>query len=155
MRFFNKYLPDLTIEEEQPVYIKAVAECPQSESYPGMVDLLKEFKKGGIKMVVLSSDLPITLLPEMQRFGLEDIFIDTIISAYDKSEGIGKLIERNNFKKEETIFIGDSNHEIEEGKRAGTKTGAVTWGFSTEERLKALNPDYIIRNLDDLKSIIS
>jgi len=154
MRFYNKYLPNLTIEEEQVAYRKAISECPKGKPYPGVVNILKEFKKAGIKMAVLSSDLPETLQPEIKSFGLEGIFIDVITDVHDKSEGIYELIERNNFKKEETIFIGDSNHEIEEGKSAGVKTGAVTWGFSTAKRLKDLNPDFLIRNLNDFKLVI-
>jgi len=154
MRFYNKYLPDLTLEEQQAAYRRAVFECPKGKPYPGIADILKEFKKAGIKMVVLSSDIPETLQPEMKSFGLENIFIDVITDAHDKSEGIYELMARNNFVKEETIFIGDSNHEIEEGKSAGVKTGAVTWGFNTEQRLKDLNPDFMIRNLDNLRSVI-
>jgi len=154
MRFYNKYLPNLTIKEEDVVYKKAIFECPKGKPYPGIVDLLEEFKDAGKKMVVLSSDLPDTLLPEIKNFGLEDIFIDVIYDVHDKTKGLYELIKRNNFKIEETIFIGDSNHEIEEGKKAGVTTGAVTWGFSTEKRLRALNPDFIIRDLDDFKSVI-
>jgi len=154
MRFYNKYLPNLTIEEQKIAYRKAVFECPKGKPYPGIVNILKEFKKAGIKMAILSSDLPETLQPEIKSFGLENIFIDVITDVHDKSEGMYELIARNDFKKEETIFIGDSNHEIEEGKSAGVKTGAVTWGFSTEKKLRDLNPDFLIRNLNDLKSVI-
>jgi len=154
MRFYNKYLPNLTMEEQRSVYKKFVSERPKGKPYPGIVNILKEFKRAGIKMAILSSDLPETFQPEIKSFGLEGIFIDVITDVHDKSEGIYELIERNNFKKEETIFIGDSNHEIEEGKSAGVKTGAVTWGFSTAKRLKDLNPDFLIRDLDNLKSVI-
>ena len=105
-------------------------------------------------MAVLSSDLPETLLSEITSFGLQDIFCDVILNAYDKREGIYELIKKHNFKLDETIFIGDSNHEIEEGKNAGVKTGAVTWGFSRKERLEALKPDYVINDISELNSVI-
>ncbi len=154
MRFYNKYLPDLTLKEEQIAYKKSVLECPKGKQFPGIADLLKKFKKAGIKMVVLSSDYPDTLLPEIKSFGLEQIFDDVITEAHDKSEVIHELIERNRFNLKETIFIGDSNHEIETGKDANIKTGAVVWGFSTEDRLKSVNPDFIIYNLEELEKII-
>lgn len=50
-------------------------------------------------MVVLSSDSPDTLLPEMKNFGLEGIFNDMVINAYHKEEGVYELIKRNNFDK--------------------------------------------------------
>ncbi|MFA7286140.1 MAG: HAD family hydrolase [Patescibacteria group bacterium] len=154
MRFYNKYAPHLTLEEEQTAYRRAVAKSPKGKSYPGIVESIKDFKRKGIKIAVLSSDFPETLLPEIVSFGLQDIFYDVITNAYDKTESLYELTKRNNFKLEETIFIGDSNHEIEAGKNAGVKTGAVTWGFFTKERLEALKPDFIINNIAELKSII-
>lgn len=154
MSFYNKYLPNLTLEQEQIAYKKAILECLNSKAYPGIVDLLKNFKEKEIKMMILSSDLPETLFSGINSFGLDNIFIDIIANAHHKLEGIQELIKRNNLKKEETIFIGDSNHEIEEGRNAGILTGAVTWGYCTKEKLESLKPDFLINNLDELKLVI-
>jgi len=154
MLFYNKYLPDLTIEEEKRAYGRLIKERPSGKPFEGVVDLLKKFKEKEIKMVILSSDFPETLLPQISDFGLDGIFIDMITDVHDKLEGIKELIERNSFKNEETIFIGDSNHEIEVGKKVGVKTGAVTWGFCTKEKLKALDPDFLMENLSELESVI-
>ena len=155
MRFYNKYAPNLTLEEEQVLYRRAIMSVPASKSYPGIVESIKDFKRKGIKMAVLSSDFPETLLPEIISFGLEDIFCEVITNSYDKTAGVFELIKKHDFKLDETIFIGDSNHEIEAGKNAGIKTGAVTWGFSTGERLEALKPDFMISNIDQLNYVIS
>ena len=77
-----------------------------------------------------------------------------MVKVYDKSEAIGNLLKRNNFKKEETVLIGDSNHEIEAGEQAGIKTIAVTWGFHSEKRLKELDPDYLVHNVKELEKIL-
>jgi phosphoglycolate phosphatase-like HAD superfamily hydrolase len=154
MLFYNKYLPNLTHKEEEIAYKKAILECPKGKAYLGIVALLKDFKVKGIKMVILSSDLPETLFSEIKSFDLEGIFDDIITHVHDKSEGIHELIKRNLFKIEETIFIGDSNHEIEEGKNAGVKTGAVTWGYCTKEKLESLKPNFIINNLEELRIAI-
>ncbi len=151
MLFYNKYLPNLTFEEEDVAYRKAILECPQNKPYAGIVALLKIFKEKEIKMTILSSDIHENLMSDIQSFGLENIFIDIISNVYHKSDGIKELIERNNFKIQETIFIGDSNHEIEVGKEAGVKTGAVTWGYSTKAKLEILKPDFLINNLNELK----
>ena len=154
MRFWNKYLPNLTLEEEQIVYKKAFTGSPKGKPFPGIVEVIKDFKAKGIKMFVLSSDFPETLLPEIKSFGLDNIFSDVITNVHDKSESLRKIIKIDNLKLEETIFIGDSNHEIEEAQKAGVHAGAVTWGFSTKEKLEALKPNYIINNIEELKSII-
>lgn len=154
MLFYNRYLPDLTFEEEKEAYKRVIKDKLVGKPFPGIVDLIKKFKEKEIKMVILSSDFPQTLLPEITSFGLDDIFIDVVTDVHDKLEGVKELIKKNNFKKEETIFIGDSNHEIEVGKIVGIKTGAVTWGFCTKEKLASLKPDFLITNLSELESAI-
>jgi len=156
MNFWKKYYPNLTLQEEQKLYYSTILrkDCPKSVDYPGIADLIKELKIKGISMVVLSSDAPETLLPEMKEYDLENIFREVITKVHDKADSIEGLISQNNFKKEETVFIGDSNHEVEVGKRAGIKTIAVTWGFCTEEKLKSTHPDYLVHNIKELKDIL-
>jgi phosphoglycolate phosphatase len=154
MLFYNKYLPNLSHEDEEVAYRKAVMESPKCKPFPWITELLRDFKAREIKMIVLSSGLSETLLPEMADFGLEDVFIEIRTHVYHKLEAIEELVIKNNFKKEETIFIGDSNHEIEEGKNAGVKTGAVTWGYCTKAKLESLKPDFVLNNLEELKQII-
>ena len=154
MLFYNKYLPKLTQEEEEIAYKKALFGSSKAMPYPGIVELLRNFKEKGIKMVILSDNFTEIILSQIKDFGLEDIFMDIITHVYHKLESIEELVKRNNFKKEETIFIGDSNHEVEEGKNAGIKTGAVTWGLCTKTKLESLNPDFLINNLEELRAAI-
>jgi len=156
MKFWNKYYPDLTLEEEQILYRKILArkDCPNAGVVPGMADLITKLKKRGLKMSVVSSDHAERLLSEIKEFGLENVFGDVITDVHDKSEGVEILIKKYNLNPEETVFIGDSNHEIEVGKYFGIKTIAVTWGFAAEDKLKATNPDYLVHNIKELEKIL-
>jgi len=156
MKFWNKYYPKMTLEEEQKIYYEAILDkdCPSARAYPGIVELIKRLKNRGFAMVILSSDPQKTLFDEMDKFGLKDIFIDSVVNIHDKSREIEALIKRNNFKKEETVFVGDTNHEIEVGRLAGIKTVAVTWGLYPENRLEALNPDYLVHNIEELEKVL-
>jgi len=154
MLFYNKYLPEITNEEESIAYKEAVMECPQARPYPGIADWIKSLKNKGARMVVISSDLPETLLPEIDNFGLENIFLDVATDVYDKTAVMEKLMIKHNFNKSETIVVGDSNHEVEAGKKLGIKTIASTWGFTTEDRLAEAQPDFLVHNLDELKNIL-
>lgn len=156
MLFFNKYLPNLTIQEEQAAYKEIIfhQDCPKSEAFPGIVTLIKQLKRKNIFLAVISSDLPDMVFPEIKKYDLENIFNDVITNVHDKVEAICDLIRKYNLNPEETFFVGDSNHEIKAGKQAEVKTIAVTWGFSTEQRLKLENPDFIVHNLKELEKII-
>ena len=159
MRFYNKYgiFTKSPVEEEKAIYgaiyNSMVSECPP-KSYLHIKDTLQRFKKAGINMIVISSNLRETLLSDIEKFDLQEIFNEVNSDVYDKAEDIQETIQRNNFNPKETIFIGDTAHEVEAGKSAGTKTAAVTWGYNNEDKLRAVNPDYIIHNLEELESII-
>jgi len=154
MLFYNKYLPDISREEEQDAFRKFVLECPKSNPYGGIVDLIKKLKESGAMISVVSSDVPETLIQEIEEFGLSGFFDNVVYDVHDKTKGAREIVAKNNHKKEEAVFIGDSNHEIEAGKDIGIKTIAVTWGFSTEEKLKALDPDYLVHNIKELEEIL-
>lgn len=154
MRFFNKYMPDMTLEEERKSYKKAALLCPAQESCKGMVELLHKFRSEKINMAVLSAE-PKEIIEEMIiRFGLNDVFNEIVVNIHDKSKIIADLIIRNNFNVEETIFIGDSTHEVEVGRLAGIKTGAVTWGVQIENKLRSAKPDFIMNSVEDLEEVI-
>lgn len=52
----------------------------------------------------------------------------------------------------ESIIVGDSNYDIEAGKKAGLKTVAVTYGY--RERQYLIDADYIIDSMKDLLTLL-
>jgi len=156
MVFYNKYIPNLTKEEQDKIWTETMLskDVPESHEYSGMADLIKRLKEDKRFLAVLSSDPPEMILPEIKKFDLENIFDYKVIFVHDKTEGAKEIIKNNNLNIKETVFIGDSNHEIEVGKEVGIKTIAVTWGFSIEENLRVANPDYLVHNVKELEEIL-
>lgn len=156
MNFWHKYFPNLTIEDQSNAYYKTIArkDAPATKAYPGIANLIKNLKNMGAYVAVVSSDSPKTLLPEMKEYGLENIFDKVITDVHDKTHGVNEILLDRKIKKEETVFIGDSNHEIEVGKELGIGTIGVTWGFTSEDRLKQNNPDYLVHNIKELEDVL-
>jgi phosphoglycolate phosphatase len=156
MLFYNKYMPGWSLDDEKEAYYKAISreDYPRSHPYTGIVELIKKLNKKGVQMVILSSDSTSNIFSEIKQFGLENIFKEVVVDIHDKSEKIHELAKRNKFNYKETVFIGDSNHEVEVGKEAGVETIAVTWGFCTEEKLKSTNPDFLVHNIKELEKVL-
>ncbi|MCB9805800.1 HAD family hydrolase [Candidatus Nomurabacteria bacterium] len=155
--FYKKYLPlDFDEEGQEKDYKEAIfhPDCPKALAYPGMVDLIKELKSSGFFLAVVSSDLKETLYSEMKEYGLENIFDHISVEVHDKLETVQQIIEKNNLDTEQTLFVGDSTHEIEVAHEVGIKSVAVTWGFVSRERLEAKKPEYLVGSVDDLEKII-
>ncbi len=154
MGFYKKYLPDLTYEEQKSLYTKFILGEETPDSYPGIVELIKRLKKLGKILFVVSTDIPETLLPEIKKYELADVFNEVISNVDDKEPSVRELISKNNFKLEETVFIGDSNCEVEVGKKVGIKTCAVTWVLISEERLRKMSPDFLVTTVNELEKVL-
>lgn len=155
--FYQKYLPQGYSEEERVKFFSEIQldkECPKAGPFLEVVELIHQCKERGDFLAVVSSDFPETLLPEVKEYGLENIFNEIITDANDKLESVQKIIKENNLKLEDTFFVGDSNHEIDVAKKVGIKSVAVTWGFTSERKLRDRNPDYVAHNPEELKRVI-
>jgi phosphoglycolate phosphatase len=155
--FYQKYLPEGYNEEDRSKLFQKLQldkDCPKATSFPEVVQLIHKCKEKGYFLAVVSSDFPETLLPEVKAYGLENTFGEVITDANDKLEPVQKIINDNNLNLQDTYFIGDSNHEIDVSKATGIKSVAVTWGFTSETKLKASNPDYMAHTVQELENIL-
>ena len=155
--FYQKYLPQGYDEAERSKLFQKLQlekDCPPATSFPEVVELIHKCKENGYFLAVVSSDYPETLLPEVKAYGLENVFNEIITDANDKLPPTQKVIKENNLNIENTYFVGDSNHEIDVAKTTGIKSVAVTWGFTSEQKLRSRNPDYTANNVQELKNII-
>ena len=57
-------------------------------------------------------------------------------------------------KPEETIYVGDSEVDVEAAANAGIKCASVTLGFRDKEDLEKINPLYIADNVQELYELI-
>lgn len=154
MNFYNRYLPELTFDEEVRIYNKEYAKTPPPKAYLGIVELIKKFKSKGISQGILSSDFDEHLLVEMKRYQLENIFDYVATGVHDKEKGLRLMVKENNLNCNESLFVGDMVHEIEAGQKVGLKTGGVVWGVHMEDKLKSAKPDFVFHNLDELEKAV-
>ncbi len=65
-----------------------------------------------------------------------------------------KALRRLRVRPRETLVVGDSEFDIEAGRRAGCQTCAVTWGFGSRRELARLNPDFTISSFPALIRVL-
>ena len=54
----------------------------------------------------------------------------------------------------EAVMIGDSPADVEAGRRAGTATVAVLWGYRGRDQLEASGPDHLAATVDELEELL-
>jgi pyrophosphatase PpaX len=155
MDFYHKYIPNMELTQElKDIYLQNILKFDKNKSFFGIVGLIKKLKDSGLKLFVITSDLPDTIANQIKAFGLENIFNKVVVESHDKTDDLKKIVKKYSLNIKETAFVGDSNHEIESGQKIGTKTIAVTWGFCLEETLRSYHPDFIVHDIVGLKNII-
>ncbi|MBT3689836.1 HAD family hydrolase [bacterium] len=157
MLFYNKYLPDLSLKEEQRLYKKYYNEIIKEHhpySYSGIVEVLKECKRLNKNMFVVSSDPLVNITSEIVSFDLENIFTEIEFGAHNKLNGVKRIIDKYGLAPKETIFVGDTDNEADVSNELSLISISVTWGLQDEEKIKKANPNYIARNINEFKEIL-
>lgn len=112
-----------------------------TKPYEGVVDVLKAMKEKGLKVGVFSNKPhPTCVKVTEQIFGAG--FFDGIQGQKDSiprkpnPQGLFAMMEDFGVSPEETIYIGDTEVDLETGERAGVDTYFVHWGFRKPEDVK-------------------
>ena len=113
----------------------------KTKPYEGIIPLLEALKERGIKTAVVSNktDFAVKILAEEYFKGL-------ITEAVGENEAAGirkkpapdslfAVMEKLNAKRETTLYVGDSEVDIQTAQNAGVACVSVTWGFKDREFL--------------------
>lgn len=129
-----------------------------TKAYDGIIDLMKVLKSKGIKIAVVSNkaDFAVKILMEDYFGGLYDCAYGERAGVEKKPapDGVFGAMNEIGARKESTIYIGDSEVDIETAKNAGLPCVSVTWGFRDKKVLESLCPEYIVDSPNGILNII-
>ena len=131
---FTQILQDFKVyyKEHCSVYTKP---------YDGIMELLSALKNRGVKLAMLSNkaDFAVKMLAK-EYFG--DLFLEAI--GENEEAGIRKkpapdslfaVLQHLGTDKTATVYVGDSEVDIQTAQNAGVDCISVTWGFKDKEFL--------------------
>lgn len=84
-----------------------------------------------------------------------DIF-DVVVGKTDcfppkpSPEVVNYVIEKLGVSKDNCIYIGDSDVDVQTAHKSGLKCIGVTWGFRDRDVLEKAGAEYIIDNPDEI-----
>lgn len=119
--------------------------------YEGIAEMVEALQDRGMKLGVLSNKPHAqTYQIVMELFG-EGAF-DCIsgqqehIKRKPDPEGVFRILKELDVSPEECLYVGDSEVDIETGKKGDIKTVGVTWGFRTKEELETAGAEHLIHH---------
>lgn len=141
-------------EEVDAVFARHFRNAGFPKPIHGAEKTLQFLKSSGKKMIVLSSHNPVFLEEEENRFfGSAHYFDGVFGDVQDKVRGIAPILKSVNFDLQETIIVGDTEHDINAGHSAGIKTAAVLSGYRSRKHLEGAKPDFIVKDVTELPGL--
>jgi phosphoglycolate phosphatase len=130
---------------EQPQFLKL--DRPQ----PGIIDKLQQWRNSGIQLILVTlRRYPKRLQAQLVDLGL-DTLLDYVLPCDHQLGGNGKVAQVKKVvplvSPENSIWIGDTEVDVEAARLFRCPIWAVTCGLRTELYLASLSPDFLSSDL--------
>ena len=107
------------------------------------------------ELYIVTSNSAETVRNRISEYSLDSYFKEIYGVETSKSK-VKKIKKITSQYPSGTVFyyIGDTNGDMIEGKKAGTITVGAAWGYHDETRLKRENPDFILTKPNQLLGLL-
>lgn len=125
--------------------------------YSGVIDMLTTLKESGYRLAIVSNKLDSAVKELNERFFQEVISLAIGTGEDAKKPNpfyVFEAIKELGSTVGDSIYVGDSDVDIETAKNAGIPCIGVSWGFRGREFLEAHNADYVIDHPSELPRLL-
>ncbi|MBI3334161.1 HAD family hydrolase [Candidatus Pacearchaeota archaeon] len=119
--------------------------------FPGMKEVIAKLAQKA-RLIIITSNSTSVIRTSLARLGIEEI--QEVLGGEDQKSKVEKIISlKERYPHVAFYYIGDTKGDIIEGRRAGIKTVAVTWGVHNKKHLEEAHPDYLVNEPADLLTL--
>jgi pyrophosphatase PpaX len=128
-------------------------------AYPGIVEEVLAIKRAGYRTGLVTSKNKPGALKGLRLVGLAEameliVGADDVVNPKPHPEPLQLALRQLGEPAGSALYVGDSVHDMESGRAAGVKTGAVLWGPFERSQLAHTEPDYWLDAPSDLRSLL-
>jgi phosphoglycolate phosphatase len=153
--FYDRHVPDVPLAKLEQWFHGRFKQVQDSVTpLPHAREFLEYCRAQGGKLYVLSTVRPDHFRKQAARAGFGKFFDRTYLGVRDKRAKIASLLTENHLAPDETVFIGDMQHDVETAKAGGIHSAAVLTGYNRLEQLRASQPDVIVEHLGELRGLL-
>ncbi|SFV01192.1 HAD family hydrolase [Butyrivibrio sp. INlla21] len=149
-----------TIDEMLPVFKQHYDKhcLDKTRPYDGILELMKELKKRGYKMAIVSNKIDSAVKELNKKF-----FSEAIDVAIGERPGINRkpapdsvieALKELGSTKEEAIYIGDSEVDFQTAVNSGLPCISVLWGFRDKDYLEEIGADVFATTPADVLELL-
>ncbi|GAA4454904.1 HAD-IA family hydrolase [Nibrella saemangeumensis] len=124
--------------------------------FEGIDRVLQQLSQAGVTLALVTSNSHENVVQIMgeKNVGLLK-YIECGSSLFGKRSKIRKVLKKSGFAASETLCIGDEIRDIEAAHEEGTAFGAVGWGYTTIDALRAYQPKVVFTHPVDIVALLT
>ncbi len=123
--------------------------------FPETAETLRALAEAGVRLALVSSDNEANA---RRQLGPDNVALfssfDCGASLFGKATKFRRTVQRAAIDPGSVIAVGDEVRDIEVARAAGIACGAVTWGYTAPEALRAQKPDVVFERMTDIPDIL-
>ena len=131
----------------------------KTKAYDGICEMISNLKKAGIKTAVVTNKDHFAAVPLSKKYfdGHIDVTIGEREGVRKKPypDSVFEALEQLGASKQNTIYVGDSDVDINTAKNAGVDCVCVDWGFRSREFLIKSGATSIVSDAQSLYEFIT
>jgi phosphoglycolate phosphatase-like HAD superfamily hydrolase/ADP-ribose pyrophosphatase YjhB (NUDIX family) len=149
--FYNKFVPHVPLPQLEEWFHGRFRQVQDSVvALPHAREFLEFCRAHKVRTFLLSTVARDHFEVQQRASGFGEFLDRPYLGVWDKRQKIHEILHDNKLRAEETLFIGDMQHDIETARHGGIHSCAVLTGYNTLEQLRAAKPDVIVEHLGEL-----
>lgn len=153
--FYDKHTPQVPMDQLEAWFHSRFRQCQASVcALPHAREFLDFSRKHRLRTFLLSTVAGDHFEVQERATGFGAYLDKPYIGVWDKRQKIHEILAENKLQPQETLFIGDMQHDIETARHGGVHSCAVLTGYNTLEQLRAAKPDLIVEHLGELRELL-
>lgn len=130
-----------------------------TKPYPGVTDVLDALIARGVKMGVVSNKIDFAVRELSSRYFGSSMQVtvgdDPSRRRKPAPDSVFEAMRQMGVTAEETVYVGDSEVDVQTARNAGVTCCAVSWGFRSEACLRNAGAEHIAATAQELLALLS
>lgn len=152
-RFYDRFVPHIPLPKLEVwfhTHFRSVQDLVRE--VPHAREFLEFCRARGLRCFVLSTVHQDHFAVQSAQTGFAPFFEQVYVHVFDKRHKILEILSHHQLTAQETLFIGDMQHDMETARLGGVHSCAVLTGYNGLEQLRASQPELIVAHLGELRA---
>ncbi|UWU81356.1 HAD-IA family hydrolase [Bradyrhizobium huanghuaihaiense] len=122
--------------------------------FAGVETMLRTLAENGVQLALVTSDSEANAREKLGEAAALFSHYDCSASLFGKAAKFRRVVRRAGVDPGRVIAIGDEVRDIEAARAAGIACGAVSWGYAAPAALRALAPDHMFAQMEEIAEVV-